>query len=197
MIDETPPLRGYFFGTNRRSMRPIALTALLFLFLGVVIGGWLFSRSQPRSIIALKDCDHCLSLSDLTGLMGSVGMLRFGHVLPFVVTETDLSVVIKNPFPTARIHYVIVPKKDIKDLTTIRDEDYIYVDDAMRIIRTLVNEEHLRSYRVFSNGPGLQDVTYLHFHLVSNERRNVKPVEEELASAWRQRSEAARAAERR
>jgi len=175
-------------GRDRRSKKPLVLASLGFLFFGIVIGGWLFSRSQPRSVIALKDCDHCLSPADLAGLLGSVGMMRFGKVLPFVVTETDRSVVIKHPVPYARVHYVIVPKKDIKDLGTYNDADMAYIEDAMRIVRFLVQKGHLRAYRVFSNGPGLQSVTYLHFHLISKERRpEIDELNEKLARDWKER----------
>jgi histidine triad (HIT) family protein len=176
-------------GRDRRSKKPLVAASLFFLFFGIVIGGWLFAKSQPRSLIALKECDHCLSPADLAGLLGSVGMMRFGKSLPFVVTETDRSVVIRHPLPYAPVHYVVVPKKDIKDLGTISDDDYGYVEDAMQIIRALIQKGHLRAYRVFSNGPGLQSVTYLHFHLISKEDRpDIRAVEEELNRAWRERA---------
>jgi diadenosine tetraphosphate (Ap4A) HIT family hydrolase len=183
------PPEPYPGGRDRRSKKPLIAACLFFLFFGIVIGGWLFAKSQPRSVIALKGCDHCLAPSDLAGLLGSIGMTRFGNLLPFVIAETELSVVIKHPFPYAKVHYVVVPKKDIKDLGTIADADYAYVEDAMKIMRALIQREHLRAYRMFSNGPGLQSVTYLHFHLISKEDRpEIRRVEEELAREWRERS---------
>ncbi len=182
----TPPA-GYFSNHDRRSSRPLVLTAIFFLLFGIVIGGWIFAKTQPRALIALRDCDHCLSPADLAGLLGSVGMMRFGGLLPFVLTETDKSVVIKYPLLDAKIHYVIVPKKDIKDIGRIDDNDLEYVADAVRIARYLIRKENLRAYRLFTNGPGLQSVTYLHFHLVSNERRKVAgDVETELSAKWHQ-----------
>lgn len=183
--DQPPTLQGYFSNNDRRSSRPLVFTALFFLMFGIIIGGWLFAKTQPRALIALRDCDHCLSPADLAGLLGSVGMMRFGNVLPFVLTETDKSIVIKHPLPYAKIHYVIVPKKDIKDIGRISDEDLEYVADAVRVARYLIRKEHLRAFRFFTNGPGLQSVTYLHFHLVSNERRKeAGDTEAEMSKQW-------------
>lgn len=130
----------------------------------------MFSRTQSRFILSIKDCDDCMTPAELAGLVGSIGVQKLGGALPFVVTETDKSVVIKHPFPYARIHYVVIPKKDIKDIGRISDEDMPYLQDAFKVMRYLIDREHLKGYRIFTNGPGLQSVAYLHFHLISNDR---------------------------
>jgi len=115
--------------------------------------------------------------------------MRFADSLPFVIAETDKSVVIKHPFPYARIHYTIVPKKDIKDIGTVSDADWTYVRDAMEVAQVIIDRARLRAYRIMTNGPGLQSVTYLHFHLISNEKRtDIPAIEEDLAREWRERA---------
>jgi histidine triad (HIT) family protein len=143
------------------------LSALFFLFLGIVIGGSLFNESQPRSFLSLNQCQNCLSPKDLAGLLASVGIQKFPDLMPFVVLETDKTIVIKNPLPKARVDYVIIPKKDIKNIEQISVEDAPYLFDAYEVARYIIEKEKLTNYRLFTNGPGFQDVTYLHFHLIS------------------------------
>ncbi len=137
------------------------------VIVGIMIGGYLFSQSQPRSILSVAHCQNCLSPADLAGLVASVGIQKFPGAIPFVVLETERSVVIKDPFASERIHYVVIPKKDIKNIGSLSDEDMGYLTDAFSAMREIVNRESLTQYRIFTNGPGHQNMTYLHFHLVS------------------------------
>jgi len=134
---------------------------------GIAVGGYLFSASQPRSFLALANCDRCYRPNDLAGLLASVGIQRAHGALPLVVKETDRCMAIKHPFPEARVHFVVFPKKDVKSIADVAVDDQPYVLDCLAVIRALVVEHRLRAYRVVTNGPGFQGVTYLHFHLVA------------------------------
>lgn len=134
---------------------------------GIIIGGYLFSQSQPRSILSIPHCQNCLSPTDLAGLIASVGIQKFPGTLPSVVQETEKTVVIRHPFPEARVHYVVIPKKDIKDIGSLSEEDMGYLIDAFAVMRGIINQQKLTRYKIYTNGPGLQKMTYLHFHLVS------------------------------
>ena len=135
------------------------------LSLGIVIGGYLFARTQPRSILALKECDHCLSPEDLAGLLASVGMQVAPGALPFVVYETDKTIAIREPLPRGHLHYVIIPKRDMKNIADISLADSAYLMDALLVSRHLIEKDKMHRYRLYTNGPGLQSVTYLHWHL--------------------------------
>ena len=87
--------------------------------------------------------------------------------MPFVVLETDKTVVIKHPLSPGQIHYVIIPKKDIKNIGEISEADAQYLTDAFLVMRRMIEQEKLSRYRIYTNGPDSQDVTYLHFHLVA------------------------------
>ena len=138
---------------------------------GIVLGGYLFAGSQPRSFLAVTDCrKSCYQKKDLAGLLASVGIHRVDGAIPLVVKETDRCIAIRHPRPLARLHDVFFPKKDIKNIADISIDDQSYVLDCLALIRAVVMEKGMRDdYRVFTNGPGLQDITYLHFHLVSGE----------------------------
>ena len=150
-----------------RKVRTILSAAGLFL-VGVMIGGYLFAKTQSRSFLALNKCEQtCLRPNELAGLFASVGMQRFSSLMPLVVMETDKTIVIRHPTPQARLHYLIIPKKDIKNIAEASEEDKEYLVDAFRVLSQIVKEQHLEEYRLTTNGPGYQTATYLHFHLTA------------------------------
>jgi hypothetical protein len=150
-------------------MKKIGMVFLVLLSIGVgiLIGGYLFSQSQPRSILTIDHCEDCLTREEFLGLAASVGIHKFPRLIPLMIFETDKTVVIQHPFSGRRIHYLIIPKKDIKNIGEISGSDTPYLIDAFLVARRIIEEKKLSKYRLLTNGPGFQDVTYLHFHLVA------------------------------
>ena len=136
------------------------------LGLGIVIGGNLFSRSQPRSVIALTRCADCLSAKELAGLLASVGIQKTPGLIPLVAVETDRTIAVKLP-KRSGTHYVIFPKRDLKDVGDFSEANAAYLIDAYGVIRHLIEKDSLSNYSLVTNGPGYQSVRYLHFHLES------------------------------
>jgi histidine triad (HIT) family protein len=144
------------------------LFALFGVIIGVIVGGYLFADTQPRSVLAVNRCNGtCLHANELLGLLASVGVQKLPSLVPSVVKETDKTVVIEHPSPQAKSHYLIIPKRDIKNVGEISEGDREYLLDVFRVVRDLVNEKRLVNYRLTTNGPGYQGVTYLHFHLTA------------------------------
>jgi hypothetical protein len=134
---------------------------------GALLGGFLFANSQPRAFLQVGDCKaSCYSQKELAGLLTSAGITRAAPLLK-PIRETDKCVAITHPRPEGRVHVVLFPKRDIKDIADITPADEPYVMDCLQVIRALVREQGLHDYRVLTNGPGLQQITYLHFHLIS------------------------------
>ncbi len=150
----------------RRSTRRLSWVVFAFA-LGILIGGWLFVDVQPRSFLAIRSCDNCLAPNDLAGLFAAVGLAHIGTWTPFVIRQTPYTVVIRNPFPDTRVDYVVLPKKDIKDVGHLSRDDQAYLVDAFAVMSDLIREHHLVTYQVLTNGPGWQKMTYLHFHLMA------------------------------
>ena len=144
------------------------LLTIFALLLGIVVGGYLFSDTQPRSFLTFHECQNtCLEQKELLGLLGSVGIQKFPDLIPSLVKETEKTVVIKHPFPQSDLHYVIIPKKDIRDAQDISSEYASYITDAYAVMSAIIREKNLRDYKIITNGPGYQTVGYLHFQLVS------------------------------
>lgn len=147
----------------------IIVLMLVTLVLGVILGGYVFSDTRPRSFLALNKCEGtCFQASELLGLLTSVGVQKFSALAPSVIKETDKTIVIEHPSPQARIHYLVIPKRDIKNIGELSDADGEYLIDAFKVAREIVKEKNLTDYRLTTNGPGYQGVTYLHFHLTAN-----------------------------
>ena len=147
----------------------LSVVLLVTLLVGVILGGYLFSRTQPRSVLALnRYAGTCLQANELLGLLTSVGIQRFPALVPHVVKETDKTIVIEHPNPQARLHYLVIPKRDIKNLGELSDADGEYLIDAFKVAREIIKEKNLTDYRLTTNGPGYQTVTYMHFHLTAN-----------------------------
>jgi diadenosine tetraphosphate (Ap4A) HIT family hydrolase len=141
------------------------------VLLGVILGGYLFSDTQPRSFLALHRCEGgtCLEPNDLLGLLGSVGV-RFGSSLPAISIETERSIALRHPRSHIPTHYVVIPKRDIRNAGVLGPEDGPYLVDAFAVMGDLIRRDGLTDYQILTRGPANQGVTYLHFHLMSDDR---------------------------
>ena len=136
--------------------------------MGVLVGGFLFAGSKPRSLLTTHECTrNCWHPNEIAGLFASVVVQNMPGVIPNVILETDKTIVFKHPRPMNQIHYIFVPKKDIKNIGELSEEDKEYLIDLYAAVATVVNKQGIKNYRLWTNGPGIQEVTYLHFHLVA------------------------------
>lgn len=146
--------------------------AIVFSFaVGFLFGAAAIHRAIPLAPLELPPPRNPWSLKDVMGLVGSAGIRALGgdlKIIPIVVLETERTFAITVSAAKAKAHYVIVPKKDIRDIGQISAEDGLYLTDIFLTARKLVEKEGLRDYRIYTNGAGLQSVGYLHFHLVGN-----------------------------
>lgn len=153
-----------------RFIRKFFLTLLIFI-IGAAVGGYAVTKVKPRSFLNVKDCQNsCLRTNEFLGLLGSIGMQYTPNLVPGIIIETDKTIAIKHPRPATSTHYVIIPKKDIKNIAELEPGDEEYLQDAAAVIGELVRRDRLVKYRVITNGPGYQSVAYLHFHLMGNEK---------------------------
>ena len=145
-----------------------ALLYTLVLLLGVAIGGYMFSNSVQRSFLAVSDCDgQCLELKDIAGLLASAGIQRVPSLLPFVAAQSKECVAVRHPKPEGQFHLVFLPKRDVRNVLELTADDVPYLTDCLALARKLVSKAGVQNYRVVTNGPALQHVTYFHFHVVA------------------------------
>lgn len=148
-----------------------------FIFaLGVAFGAWAFRDVQPRTWLSVRDRKVQSSYEELLGYLGSAAVQHTPGLVPGLQIETDKSIAIL--YPTRRSHFVVIPKRDIKDIGALAKGDEPYLLDAFAVIGKLARESGLEHYQVITNGPNEQNVRYLHFHVVAvDKKRNLDPAE--------------------
>lgn len=148
---------------------PALVLLVLGLGIGAILGASLFRSLEPRTILAWNACADrsCLRMNEVIGLAAAVGVKYAPDLLPQVVLETPYSIALRHPFPEDRVHYIIIPKKDIKNIGELKNEDQAYLLDAFAVMQELVKRDKLQTYFMRTSGPGYQDVAYLHFHLLA------------------------------
>ena len=55
----------------------------------------------------------------------------------------------------------------MKNIATLTPQDIPYVVGCFAMVRELVLRDNLSTYEVHTNGPGKQEIAYLHFHLTA------------------------------
>lgn len=149
-------------------MRPALLHIGIFLA-GVVAGGSLFSRSLPRSFLAVQACDgQCLQLRDLGGLLASAGIQFLPGALPYLEAESTECVAVRHPKPQGAYHITYLPKRDVRNVMELTPQDVPYLLGCLALAREHAAKAGITNYRLLSNGPDLQHVTYFHFHVIAN-----------------------------
>lgn len=86
------------------------------------------------------------------------------------VYEDETMIAIKDKYPKAPVHLLIIPKKVIEDLQSIKDEDLPLIGKIIQVAQLLAKQFGLveDGYRLLvNNGPDAgQTIYHLHFHLL-------------------------------
>jgi len=94
-----------------------------------------------------------------------------GQIQSKIILQTDLSIVVQDIAPQARIHYLVVPKKHVKDLATCTEQDSALLADLMLIPAKLSAQidEQVAFKLITNNGYAAgQRVFHLHFHFIAD-----------------------------
>jgi Scavenger mRNA decapping enzyme C-term binding len=145
----------------------LAIIVVVTFLIGLSIGARAFMNTQPRAWLNISSCaDRCYRANDVAGLFTAAGIVNAPGFVPRVVRESDKCLAVPYPRGGRHLHLVFFPKRDIRDIADVTAEDEPYLMDCFAIMRAIINEQNLSDYRVYTNGPGEQDISYLHFHLV-------------------------------
>lgn len=91
-----------------------------------------------------------------------------GKVSAEIVKQSGDLIVFKDIKPKAPVHLLIVPKKHVKSITELTEEDRQLVSNAVYMAKEMAEEQGLRGYRLSINvgREGGQIVDHLHLHLL-------------------------------
>jgi len=86
-----------------------------------------------------------------------------------IVYEDDFVMAIKDRYPTAPIHILILPKKEMKNLQAMAKEDLHLMGHIVVVAQNLAKEYKIEdNYRFLTNNgeKAGQSIWHLHFHLI-------------------------------
>ncbi len=86
-----------------------------------------------------------------------------------IIHEDDLCLAFHDVHPQAPTHVLVIPKKEVRSIADLADEDQLLVGHLLLVCRNLARQLGLESgYRVVANtgSDGGQSVDHLHFHLL-------------------------------
>ncbi|MBK89571.1 MAG: histidine triad nucleotide-binding protein [Chloroflexi bacterium] len=88
-----------------------------------------------------------------------------------ILYEDDLCIAINDINPKAKIHLLIIPKKQIENINSANDDDQIILGHLLMVCKKLAKQLNIaeEGYQILTNvgEGGGQTVMHLHFHLLS------------------------------
>jgi len=90
-----------------------------------------------------------------------------------IVFENDRIIAIKDINPIAPVHVLILPKKPIKDLQSIENEDLVLIQEIVSVAKEIAIQNGISDgYRLLTNNGPLagQTIFHLHFHLIGGKK---------------------------
>ena len=87
-----------------------------------------------------------------------------------IIFEDEFSILIEDISPQAPIHYLAIPKKEIKGISDMSTDDKELIGHLMLMIKEQMTKKGIKDYRlVINNGSEAgQTVFHLHIHVLAN-----------------------------
>lgn len=97
------------------------------------------------------------------------GLIIQGKLPSTKVFENERILAIEDIHPVAPVHILIMPKKEIPNLQSMKPEDYALMAEIVEVAQQIAEEKGVADgYRLLTNnGPDAgQIIFHLHFHLI-------------------------------
>ena len=111
--------------------------------------------------------------SDIEKEMTIFGKIIKGELPCEKVFENERILAIKDRYPAAPVHILIMPKKEIPSLQALQPEDFPLIAEIITIAQKLAKEFEIEDgYRFLTNSgeEAGQTIFHLHFHLIGGRR---------------------------
>ena len=150
------------------------LKVLLYVLIfgsGFGLGAASFVRTQARPLPVVHQCEStedCVMDPHLLGLITSTWLHLAPGRTPNIVARSKECIAIQNPKPAEGNDVVFFPTRDMRNLLDLTPADEPYIIGCIALMRQVADQRHLDNWKVLSNGPGSQEIDYLHFHLIQD-----------------------------
>jgi len=111
--------------------------------------------------------------SDIEKEMTIFGKIIKGDLPAEKIFENERILAIKDRYPTAPVHILIMPKKEIPNLQALQPEDFPLISEIILVAQKLAEEFDITDgYRLLTNSgeEAGQTIFHLHFHLIGGRR---------------------------
>lgn len=97
------------------------------------------------------------------------GKIINGEMAAEKVFENENILAIKDLYPVAPVHILLMPKKEIPNIQSLAPEDFPLLEEIIQVAQQLAIEFRIQDgYRLLTNNGPLagQTIFHLHFHLI-------------------------------
>lgn len=96
------------------------------------------------------------------------GKIARGEMDADIVYQDEEAVAFRDINPQAPVHILIIPRKEIAQISDLGEEDESLIGHLFTVARDVAKQEGLQDYRiVVNNGSGAgQSVYHIHLHLL-------------------------------
>lgn len=90
------------------------------------------------------------------------------------IEENDRALAFHHPRPCYEKHILIIPKKPIKNLSSLSNSELPYIQDCLKLAKIIIKKFNWerKEYRLILNGGKNQNIKQLHFHLIMGTETN-------------------------
>lgn len=95
-----------------------------------------------------------------------------GSIPAHIIAQTDDIIVIKDIAPRAPVHYLIIPKKHVSDVSSLEPQDIGIAGELLFMAQKLALQlPGSQAFRLITNNgaDAGQKVFHLHFHFISGQ----------------------------
>lgn len=101
------------------------------------------------------------------------GKIIKGEIPSEKVFENERILAIKDINPHAPVHLLIIPKKEIHDIQSMKPEDFPLLGEIVQVAQKLAEQFNITDgYRLITNNGSIagQTIFHLHFHLIGGRK---------------------------
>jgi len=101
---------------------------------------------------------------------------KFPQFLPVKrIDENDRAIAFHHPKPCYEKHILIIPKKSIKNLSSLSNSELPYIQDCFKLVKTIIKKFNweMKEYKLIVNGGKNQKIKQLHFHLIRSRKTKI------------------------
>ncbi len=86
-----------------------------------------------------------------------------------ILYEDDKILVFKDKYPKAKFHILVIPKKHIESVDSIKENDRELIAELFFVIKKIAKDNNLDGYKLqINNGREAgQEIDHLHIHILS------------------------------